>query len=296
MGARIAEIDFSNLSPGAILQAARAGVVERLCFHRMINSYKSRGASREFRSHQLRNGFAFGNLRRLDGMAINPVLTFVAMARLCDVDWSALCKPSCFPYEYDDGIAIILKEAGPLIRVLSDGPEEGQDSGEEICPIYRNEYESRGVSKPLAKAAWLQCIDSGEGYYELTSPEAPDTMLNTRRSPAQSVDVVKVNANFARKVEESHMDAVPEDVDDLDLEVAVGLDKVERVGVKRRFKDLQVSCCTKRRKVPNTVAEVVELADELVKQVGESGAQVANDVAPVTLPVAKTEVCRSRLT
>lgn len=41
---------------------------------------------------------------------------------------------------------------------------------------------------------------------------------------------------------------------------------------------------------PDTVVEAVELADKLVKRVGKSSAQVANNAAPVTLPTVKTKV------
>lgn len=46
----------------------------------------------------------------------------------------------------------------------------------------------------------------------------------------------------------------------------------------------------KRRKVPGTVAEVMDFADELFKQVGETGAQVSNDAATLTLHSAETDV------
>lgn len=105
-------------------------------------------------------------------------------------------------------------------------------------------------------------IDSGEDYYELPSSEAHDALLNPRQSSSQLVDV-EVNVNVASNVDESRTDAMPEDEDDWNLGGAAGLDEVERVCVKRRFRDFQESCHFKRRKVPGTVTEVVELADEL---------------------------------
>lgn len=61
-------------------------------------------------------------------------------------------------------------------------------------------------------------------------------MLNPRQSPDQSVDV-EVNEKVAPNVGESRMDVVREDEDDWDFEGTAGLDEVERVGVKRRFRD-----------------------------------------------------------
>lgn len=47
------------------------------------------------------------------------------------------------------------------------------------------------------------------------------------------------------------------------LEGAVGLFKAEKVGVKRWFYDLQETCCAKKHKVPDSVAEAFGLAEEL---------------------------------
>lgn len=85
------------------------------------------------------------------------------------------------------------------------------------------------------------------------------------------------------------MDAVPKSDDDRGFEGADWLNGVNRVGIRRSFRGLQESCLVKRRKVRDTVAEVVELADELFEQVDESGTQVANDAALVTQLAIKTE-------
>lgn len=55
--------------------------------------------------------------------------------------------------------------------------------------------------------------------------------------------------------------------EDWDLEDLVEMDSVERVGVKRRLRDLQDSCRTKRRRIPETIADAVGLAAELVSDV-----------------------------
>lgn len=62
----------------------------------------------------------------------------------------------------------------------------------------------------------------------------------------------------------------------------VRLDKVKHVVVKQRLRDLLEQCRVKRRKHPGTIAKWVELADELVKQVGETGAKVANRAVSMT--------------
>lgn len=86
------------------------------------------------------------------------------------------------------------------------------------------------------------------------------------------------------------METVPEKDSDWDFESVVQLDEVERVGVRPHFLGLQESYRVKRGKVPSAFSEAVELADEVVKQVGETGAQDVNDAALVTQSAVETEV------
>lgn len=122
------------------------------------------------------------------------------------------------------------------------------------------------MTDTFGKAAWSHYIDSEEVYYGLPLLETQDVLLKPWRDPAQSVGV-EVNAEVAPNVDESRIDAVPKDDDDRNYEGAVGLDEMDRFGVKRRIRDLQKSCRVKLPKVPGTVADAVELADELAKQV-----------------------------
>lgn len=144
----------------------------------MVTSYKSRGAILRVPFLLIKKWFPFGFLRLLDTMDVNPVLAFVAIARLCETNWSALDDQSWFSYEYDEGTLIILRGTELLKRILPDGTKEWRDGEEEIRPIYRKDYESCGMMEAFAKAAWLWYIDSGEDYYELPSLEAQDTLLN----------------------------------------------------------------------------------------------------------------------
>lgn len=43
-------------------------------------------------------GFSFGILRLLDHLNVNLVLGLVEIARVCEVDWSALSDQSWIPY------------------------------------------------------------------------------------------------------------------------------------------------------------------------------------------------------
>lgn len=67
------------------------------------------------------------------------------------------------------------------------------------------------------------------------------------------------------------------DVDDRDwvLDGAIGLDEADRVGLKRRFCDLQENCLAKWRKVPDAVAEVLYLIEKLLSGIETGSSAVA---------------------
>lgn len=113
-------------------------------------------------------------------------------------------------------------------------------------------------------------------------------MINPRRFPARSVHF-ELNAKNTTNVEESRVDNMPVGDEDCAFKGAGGLVDIERVGVRGWFQDLQNSCRVKRRKVPDAVAEVVELADKLVQLACGQGAQVVNIVTPEVLPSEGTE-------
>lgn len=91
-------------------------------------------------------------------------------------------------------------------------PQKWRERGDEICPMYRKEYESRRLTRTLSKAAWLRHVDSREDYYELPLLAAKDGLLNPRRSPARSV-VVEVKLIVATNVEQSRVNDMPGDDD-----------------------------------------------------------------------------------
>lgn len=91
---RIAEIEFSVLSLEAFLRAARVGIFDQLSFDRMLTFCKSRDVILRVPIPLIKEWISFGILRLLNRMDVNPVLTFVAIARLCKVDWSTFSDQS----------------------------------------------------------------------------------------------------------------------------------------------------------------------------------------------------------
>lgn len=174
----------------------------------------------------------FGILRLLDRLDVDPALILVAILCVCEVDWSALDNRNWFPYEYRDGMRIVIKTGVPLKRVLLAGSEECYEGRDEVCSFYCKGFESRGMTQEVARAAWLRYVSDGFDYHELLTLGAQVLLLNSPQSPARSAGG-EVNANAATNVAESLIDAVPDDNNERNMEHAFVLDALERVGVKK---------------------------------------------------------------
>lgn len=150
---RVEEIAFFILLLGVFLRVARAKVFGRLSFYRMITSCEARGTILRLPFPLIKEWFSFSILRLRDRMDVSPVLAFVAIVRLCEMNWSTLGDHWWSPYEYDEDALIVWRETEPLKRIQADGTEKWHDGGEDILTIYRKKYESREMMMTLAKAA-----------------------------------------------------------------------------------------------------------------------------------------------
>lgn len=114
------------------------------------------------------------------------------------------------------------------------------------------------------------------GYFGVLSLGAQDSLLKWPPSPATFVG----DEDRAPPAISAVANDVKDD-DDWDLEGAVGLDNVERVGAKRHLRKLQDSCRAKKRKVPGPVAEAFEFSTQLVNRKAPAGAGPSNELASV---------------
>lgn len=69
-------------------------------------------------------------------MAVDPVLTLVAIARLVETNWRAMKYQEWFPYSYDAGKNMVLPAGPPLVR-RSAGVAEVREGGR---PEVRQRY------------------------------------------------------------------------------------------------------------------------------------------------------------
>lgn len=126
------------------------GVLERLLLDHMLTSCKSRGAILQVSFSLIKEWVSLGISRISDRLYVDQALPFVAIARVCEVNCAALDDQRSFPYEYNDGVLIVLMTRAPLKRILLDGTGESYDDGVETCPVYHKELESRSLRKAFA--------------------------------------------------------------------------------------------------------------------------------------------------
>lgn len=88
--ARIAEVKLFVIPLGAILQTALVEASERLSFHRMVASCKSRRVIVRVPLLSFMERFSCAILRLLDRTDVNLVLACAVIERFFEVDWSLL--------------------------------------------------------------------------------------------------------------------------------------------------------------------------------------------------------------
>lgn len=189
---------------------------------------------------------------------MNLVLARLAIFRAAEVDWGARAYLVWFSYTFGNPVVPFLPATASLRRVSASG-ERIEEGGMPIRrPEYHEDFAGRGMSKACACNAWKLFPNIGKNLKDLP-------MLGKR-----DAFIVEEGKVIAAKMEVAAVPIV--DFDTLldvkengneKLEIAVGLDTVERVKVKRKLCELQEKFRAERLKVPTPVAEVFTLANEL---------------------------------
>lgn len=118
------------------------------------------------------------------------------------------------------------------------------------------------MSSVFAKGAWSKCLVTKRDFFEVSSLEAQDALINRHSSPA-AYFVGEGQASLAAAAVANKSD---DDDEDCDEKCAVDLNDVQRVGAKRRLHDVEDGWHAKKRKVTGSVAGGFDLTIALVNQ------------------------------
>lgn len=69
----------------------------------------------------------------------DPTFAFFAVARLCGIDWYALCSHNGFPYEFKTGKQSFDSSLDSIVYSLADSTMENVNETESILSIFRIE-------------------------------------------------------------------------------------------------------------------------------------------------------------
>lgn len=221
---------------------------------------------------------------------VDPVPALVAIARIEEKDWAAYKDQEWFSYNYKDGAFVVLPAIAPIMRRNTAGVEVAEGGRAELRPKCLAAYADRGMTIKLAKKAWQQYLALRIDCFELLSLATQDAHIGRTASP-----VLFAVAGGATVADTEVVEVPDDDKGAYVLEGTICLDEAERVGVKRRFCDLQENCCAKRRRVPSTVADAFDLAEELLAGVDTvtSIAQSATEVDRVKKSETRVGKARS---
>lgn len=98
--ARIAKLEWSVLCFGVFFRAVRVGSVKRLSFSRLTEECRDQCVLMKVPDAKVKELFDFSILRLIDRTDVDPTLAFVAVARLCMVDWYACSSLDWFLHKY----------------------------------------------------------------------------------------------------------------------------------------------------------------------------------------------------
>lgn len=153
------------------------GPLKRLSLSRAINECEGQGALIGVPEVMFKERFDFGILRLIDRMYVGTTLPFVAVARLCKVDWDAHGLHDWLPYEYESEKFCCVIGSAPMVCkpvVVTERNVAGSDS---VRTIYCEEFAKLGISVEFARGAWLQYSDKKLGSIGVPSVAAQDALL-----------------------------------------------------------------------------------------------------------------------
>lgn len=185
----------------------------------------------------------FGIFSILKVMDVDLVLALCAVARGTKIDW--VDKPDLYRFlnTFVEEIISVLPVSAPL-RQASVSGERVKEGGTHLkdSECYGG-FASRGLSKAYAHKAWGRFNNAGKDLRDLSTLDVQDALTAGKvevvaaRPEVAATPVVGVDATLA----------VTED-ENWKLKISVGLDEVERIGVRHKLRELQKETVSPRNK------------------------------------------------
>lgn len=102
---------FVVLSLEALLGSLRYGIVERLAHYSMVQAFGLIGGLLWVLKEMIHRWFEIRLLKVIYDMTVDPVLAFLEVARVAEVEWGATPSQAWHLYVYKDAAIICILEA-----------------------------------------------------------------------------------------------------------------------------------------------------------------------------------------
>lgn len=116
--------------------------------------------------------FAMYIFRVLGRNRRNPILAFLAIARLAEVDWSATVV-ELFLFHCERSNFIFIAFTSGVTYKRADETEVAEGGYDEIHVVYREKFASRNVSRDFSDLSWQLILEMGADCTEYLMLEEP---------------------------------------------------------------------------------------------------------------------------
>lgn len=175
----------------AFLQRTRYGPTELLGYPRMVSGLNGGGALLYVMLDTVKSWNALGILRLLCCLAVDVVLTRVAVGQLMEIDWGILEKQEFFSYNYVQEKILGLSAKLLLVHQSASGLEVLEYVHAELKPRFRRKFANRRMLTEYARLAWRRYL-ANKTYTKAISTLEKQIALTRPASPVVSLEVANV--------------------------------------------------------------------------------------------------------
>lgn len=246
----IAEFEYHLMSLGALISCVRYGLIGLLVYRRMVFDWIGGGAVLHVHLGSIKSGYAVGICRLIQNMAVDPMLALVAIGQLTEIDWKALEDQDWFPFNYDDGKILVLLAESLLVHCCASGAKVLEGGQPEVKPRYQEDFVDHGMSMKYGRLAWRRYLADGFDVKAILTPGEQNS-LSKLASPTTSAAMADVKIPAGRLLSSPTR---PNDEKDWKMSDLVEVEAKEQVKAKCRLRDLQESCHSEGRTIPESVS------------------------------------------
>lgn len=128
----------------------------------MVDGCEGNGVLLRVSLSSVKSWYRMGILRLIRNMEGDPVLAFVAVGRVTEIDWDAFEDQDWFSYDDAEGKVVVLPTKPPMRRLSADGVEVHEGGQPELKPKYHKGFAEHGMSKEFGAKGVTSLLCGGD--------------------------------------------------------------------------------------------------------------------------------------